>query len=181
MRAVRQALVDAVRAGRLPEERLAEAAARVERVGRWALERPAETAPSPEVGLEAARRALHVEGAVELTRPALVVELVPEATIAAGPAGHTLGAQLRARRPGTEAIVVREPVELDRGERQLVIVIRDAHRHAWEREVAESLAEDAIVVDVGVPVWRPSGAAGYVVTHGAGRVNLVAAAERLSP
>ena len=182
VRAVRQALVDAVRAGRLPEERLAEAAARVERVGRWALEQPAGTAPSPEVGLEAARRALSVEGAVELTRPALVVELVPEATIAAGPAGHTLGAQLQARRPGTEAIVVREPVELDRGDRQLVIVIRDAHRHAWEREVAESSRRaDAIVVDVGVPVWRPGGAAGYVVTYGAGRVNLLAAAERLSP
>ena len=44
---IRQALVDAVRAGRLPEERLAEAAARVERVGRWTLEQPAETAPSP--------------------------------------------------------------------------------------------------------------------------------------
>ncbi len=181
VRAIRDALVEAVRAGRLPEERLAEAAERVERVGRWTLERPAGTAPSPEVGLEAARRALHVEGAVELTRPALVVELVPEATIAAGAAGHTFGAILAARRPGTEHFVIHHPTELPRGNRQLVVVIRDAHRHEWELEVAQSLASDAIVVDVGVPVWRPDGAAGIVTTFGAGRVNLAAAAERLSP
>jgi beta-N-acetylhexosaminidase len=173
VRGIRRALVDAVRAGRLPEERLAQAAARVELVGRWTA--------SAGIGLEAARRALHVEGSVELTRPALVVELVPEATIAAGPAGHTFGELLRKRRPGTEAIVVREPVELDPGERQLVVVIRDAHRHAWEQVVAASLPADAVVVDVGVPVWRPEGAGGYVVTYGAGRANLAAAAERLSP
>jgi beta-N-acetylhexosaminidase len=181
VQSVRAALVEAVRTGRLSEERLAEAAGRVERAGRWTLDEPTGTAPPPEVGLEAARRALRVEGAIELTRPALVVELVPEATIAAGPAGHTFGALLQARRPVTEAIVVREPVELAGGDRQLVVVIRDAHRHAWERVLAESLAGDAIVVDVGVPVWRPSGTAGYLVTYGAGRANLAAAAERLSP
>ena len=181
VRAVRLALVEAVRAGRLPEERLAEAAARVERAGRWTLEGPAGTAPSPEVGLEAARRALRAEGTVELTGRALVVELVPEATIAAGPAGHTFGALLAERRPGTEHFVIRHPTEIPRGDRQLVVVIRDAHRHEWEREVAQGLADGAVVVDVGVPVWRPDGAAGTVVTYGAGRANLLAAAERLSP
>jgi len=35
VRAIRKALVEAVASGRLSEERLAEAAARVERVGRW--------------------------------------------------------------------------------------------------------------------------------------------------
>jgi beta-N-acetylhexosaminidase len=181
VQSARRALVEAVRAGRLSEERLAEAAGRVERAGRWTLDEPTGTAPSPGVGLEAARRALHVEGDVAVSRRVLVVELVPDATIAAGPAGHTFGALLQARRPGTEAIVVREPVELAGGDRQLVVVIRDAHRHAWERDVAESLADGAIIVDVGVPVWRPSGPAGYLVTYGAGRANLVAAAERLSP
>ncbi len=172
MSSIRRALVDAVAAGRLPEERLAEAAARVERVGRW-------TASG--VGLEAARRALRVEGDVELTGPALVVELIPEVTIAAGPAGHTFGAILAARRPGTETLVIHEPAEVARRDRQLVVVIRDAHRHAWEREVAQRLADGAIVIDLGVPVWRPGGAAGTVVTYGAGRANMLAAAERLSP
>ena len=178
---IRQVLVEAVRAGRLPEERLAEAAARVERVGRWTLDRPATAAPPAEVGLEAARRALHAEGAVELDRPALVVELVPEATIAAGPAGHTFGGLLQARRPGTETLVLHHPAEVPSENRQLVVVIRDAHRHDWEREVAQSLADGAIVVDVGVPAWRPEGAAAYLITYGAGRANLAAAAERLSP
>ncbi len=181
VRRIRQALVEAVRAGRLPEQRLAEAAARVERVGRWTLEPRKAPALPAGIGLEAARRALDAEGSVELTRSALVVELVPTATIAAGPAGHTFGALLQARRPGTEAIVVREPVELDPGGRQLVVVIRDAHRHAWEQGVAAGLPADTVVVDVGVPVWRPEGAGGYVVTYGAGRANLAAAAERLSP
>jgi beta-N-acetylhexosaminidase len=184
VRAVRDALVGAVAAGRLPEERLAQAAGRVERLGRRLLEHRRDPAPSPEVGLEAARRALRAEGATALVRPALVVELVPEATIAAGPSGHRLGALLQARRPGTEAVVVGGPVELAADGRQLVVVVRDAHRHAWERDVVEGLLadeEDAIVVDVGVPVWRPAGAAATVVTYGAGRANLEAAAELLSP
>jgi len=170
---IRRALVDAVRAGRLPEERLADAAARVERAGRWT--------SSAGVGLDAARRAVRVEGNVELRGPALVVELVPEVTIAAGPAGHTFGEILAARRPGTEHFVIHHPTELPRGNRQLVVVIRDAHRHEWERGVAQGLAAGAVVVDVGVPVWRPDGAAGTVTTFGAGRANLLAAAERLSP
>jgi hypothetical protein len=34
-------------------------------------------------------------------------------------------------------------------------------------------------VEVGLPVWRPEGAAGYVATHGAARVNVEAAVDRL--
>jgi len=41
-------------------------------------------------------------------------------------------------------------------------------------------AEDAVVVEIGMPYWRPAGASGYVATHGAGRVNLQAAVERLA-
>jgi beta-N-acetylhexosaminidase len=66
--------------------------------------------------------------------------------------------------------------------RQAVLVLRDAHRHGWMRDAAERLvtsAPDAVVVETGVPVWRPAGAAGYVATQGAGRVNLEAAVERL--
>jgi beta-N-acetylhexosaminidase len=69
-----------------------------------------------------------------------------------------------------------------RPERQLVVVLRDAHRHAWERESAEQLvaaAPDAVVVELGLPFWPPPGGAGYVVTHGAGRANLSAAADVL--
>ena len=41
-------------------------------------------------------------------------------------------------------------------------------------------AADAVVVELGLAYWRPSGAIAYVATNGAGRVNVEAAAERLS-
>jgi beta-N-acetylhexosaminidase len=133
--------------------------------------------PGAGVGLEAARRALRAEGAVELTRPPLVVELRPEPSIAAGPARHSLGDVL-----GAQTVSLTEA--LAHGERQIVFVLRDAHRHEWERDAAEQLlaaAPDAVVVETGMPLWRPSRAAGYVATNGAGRVNLEAAAEVLAP
>jgi beta-N-acetylhexosaminidase len=72
--------------------------------------------------------------------------------------------------------------EAARPDRQLVVVLRDAHRHAWERETGEALvaaAPDAVVVELGLPLWPTPGGAGYVATHGAGRANLAAAAELL--
>ncbi len=66
--------------------------------------------------------------------------------------------------------------------RQIVVVARDAHRYEWERDAIETLlarATDAIVVETGLPRWRPSGASAYIATYGAARVNVEAAAERL--
>jgi beta-N-acetylhexosaminidase len=185
---VRESLVDAVGAGRIPEDRLREAAERVSRTGRWTLRARGQPPPRSVVGLEAARLALRAEGNVVLARPPLVVELVPEPTIAAGEARHSLGDVLRSLDGKIETVRVEEPLadaagllDPDRG-RQLLLVLRDAHRHEWERQAAEALlaaTPDAVVVDVGVPVWHPTGAAGYLATHGAGRANLLAAAERL--
>jgi beta-N-acetylhexosaminidase len=173
--AVHAAIVEAVRAGRLGEERLREAAARVAE----ALPPPAGAADlDAGVGLAAARRALRVEGVGALARPPLVVELAPTPSMAAGPSQHGLGQVL-----GAEVVRVTEPpVDLDRGDRQVVLVLRDAHRYGWEQEVAEDLLErapDTVVVETGIPLWRPAAATGYLATHGAGRVNLEAAAERL--
>jgi hypothetical protein len=39
---------------------------------------------------------------------------------------------------------------------------------------------DVVVVEVGLPLWRPADAAGYVATCGAGRASLTAAAELLT-
>jgi beta-N-acetylhexosaminidase len=67
--------------------------------------------------------------------------------------------------------------------RQLVVIARDAHRHAWERAALDALtvrAPDAIVVEIGLPYWRPAAAAGYVATNGAARVNIEAAASALA-
>ena len=166
------AIVDAVRAGRLSEERLREAAGRVADLSVPA-GAGARHVPGTGVGLAAARRALRVEGVVELSRPPVVVELTPEPPIAAGPARHGLGDALGAETVRSDGVPA---------DRQLVLVLRDAHRHEWERETAELLiaaAPDAVVVETGLPLWWPSHAAGWIATHGYGRANLKAAAEVL--
>jgi beta-N-acetylhexosaminidase len=177
---VHEAVVQAVESSRLDEGRLRDAAGRVASLGQAAL---APVDEKPEVGLEAARRALLVEGDVALRRPPLVVELTPERSIAAGQANHGLRDALRAAEVvHLDAAPLDARALLGRHDgRQLVIVVRDAHRHTWERVAAQALLEaaiDAVVVEVGVPVWRPEGVA-YVATHGSARVNLQAAAERL--
>jgi beta-N-acetylhexosaminidase len=170
-----RAVVEGVRSGTLDEERLAEAAARVASA---TVSRTAGEAPDRGVGAAAARRALQAEGAVRLTRPALVVELLPEPTIAVDARSDSLGDALAGHRPDTH--VAHEPVE--NGDRQLVLVLQDAHRHEWQRDAATKLlaaAPDAIVVELGLPAWRPERAAGYLATHGAARVNVEAAVGRL--
>jgi beta-N-acetylhexosaminidase len=158
--------VEAVRsaiARRVPEQRLREAAARVAELADWA------SSPRPhrdrEAGAEAARRALRVEGDVRISGEPIFVELRPEATIAAGEARHGLG-----------GIQVGEGEELppidDPG--RVVIVVRDAHRHAWQREL---VPPGSVVVETGLPEWRPPSARGWVATYGGGRANLAAAAD----
>jgi beta-N-acetylhexosaminidase len=48
---------------------------------------------------------------------------------------------------------------------------------AIERLVAER--PDAVVVEMGLPVWRPGHGGAYLATHGAARANAVAALEVL--
>jgi beta-N-acetylhexosaminidase len=171
VRGVHEAIVEAVHAGRLAEERLHEAGARVAALAAW-------TSPKPSTdrgaGLEAARRALRVEGDPSLDGDPLVVELWPEATIAAGPARHGLGEIL-----GAPTIRLRQGDSLppldDPG--RVVFVVRDAHRHPWQREL---VPPGSVVVETGVPEWRPAPARAFLATYGAGRANLEAAAELLA-
>jgi beta-N-acetylhexosaminidase len=188
VRSVHGTIVDAVREGRLSEARLAEASARVIAVGGWSQDARGGSTPDRSVGLVAARRALRVDGDATLARPAFVVECVPKLTMAADPMQHGLGDLIRERDPRCESIRLEAEVsDVDSlvaaaNGRRLVLVIRDPQRHPWERSLAEqvlSLRPDTVVVDVGYPDWRPAGAAGYVMTYGAGRANLIAAAERL--
>ena len=59
---------------------------------------------------------------------------------------------------------------------RFVIVVRDAHRHPWQREL---VPPGTVVVETGLPEWRPPAARGWIATYGAGRANLEAAAEVL--
>ena len=183
---VRDALVEAVRTGLISEERLAEAAARVTDVAAWAADGSRESRVDRAAGRTAARRALRCEGEVRLERPALVVELVPEAGMAAGRLSQLPGEWLREVIPDADVRRFEEgDVDPDAAldGRQLVVIARDAHRHAWERAAIDALtarAPDAIVVEIGLPYWRPSAVAGYVATHGAARVSVEAAASVLA-
>jgi beta-N-acetylhexosaminidase len=143
------------------EERLREAAGRVARLAAWA--RPTTSAVDRVGAAVAARRALLVEGDVSLDHAPRIVELRPAANIAAGEAEHGLGT------------VVREGEALPAAD---VIIVRDAHRHAWMRTAAD--VEGMIVVETGLPVWRPRRARGYVAAFGAGRASLEAVSEVLA-
>jgi beta-N-acetylhexosaminidase len=143
------------------EARLREAAGRVAKLAAWA--RPtASTADRPGAAV-AARRALQVEGDVSLDRAPRIVELRAVANIAAGEAEHGLGTVVREGDPVPAADVM---------------VVRDAHRHAWMRTAAD--VEGMIVVETGLPVWRPSRARGYVAAFGGSRASLDAVSEVLS-
>ena len=178
---VHAAVVAAVQAGRLTEERLSEAAARLEGLGAAA---PSGTGAGHAAGSVAARRALRVWGSVLLESGPTVVELVPTANVAAGPSTNGMGEALQRRLPDTEVIRLREGEEpADLGTGPLVVVLRDGGRHAWQRRLAAEVVArrpDVVVVETGLPGWLPEGAAGVVETFGAGRANLEAAADALA-
>ena len=185
---VHGALLAAVPSGRLEPERLAEAANAVTRLGRPSSTARSNGRPDRTIGAVAARRAVRVRGDVALAGPPLVVQLEPEPMVAAGRSLHGFGDAIRERRPAS-AVVSLHDAAADTAEvvrsaegRPLVIVLRDAVRHTWQRSLASELVElcpDAVVVETGLPGWMPERAKASVETHGAGRVNLEAAADLL--
>ncbi|HEY7146354.1 MAG TPA: glycoside hydrolase family 3 N-terminal domain-containing protein [Streptosporangiaceae bacterium] len=146
-----------------------------------------EAAPAPrgEVGLIAARRAVRVEGAVRPAANPLVVEIVPPANIAVGTVPWGLGSWVprgSVRRVSTAAARQAAPSVLTAAAgRPLIIVVRDAHRYRAARDLVTALLRarpDAVVVEMGLPAWRPPAAA-YIATYGAARTSGRAAAEVL--
>jgi beta-N-acetylhexosaminidase len=201
---LRDALVQAVRAGELAEERLAEAADRVRALGSWAAEQVeagGRLAPDLAIGLRAARRALRVTrapgiGFAPITERPYVLSFSPVPNIAVGaetPWG--VAGMLAARFPGTRAEAVGpddvtpellsafvERVRRESAGRRLVLVVRDLHRHAWMAAAVAGLLAgrpDAAVVEMGVPQAAPGGAL-HIATHGAARVCGLAAVEVLT-
>ncbi|WP_017557112.1 glycoside hydrolase family 3 protein [Nocardiopsis baichengensis] len=183
--AVRRAVTDAVRDGRLPAARLEEAAERTAQVRRWTARQPAPPADAPAApGLEGARRAVRVEGvlpsAEELADP-YVVELDAPAGIAVGEVPWGLSPWFpRTERIRAEHDSPRRVLARAQG-RPLVAVVRDAHRYPDTRDFVEALCRarpDAVVVEMGLPVWRPECRA-HVRSYGAARVNGQSVAELL--
>ncbi|MFF3483451.1 glycoside hydrolase family 3 protein [Streptomyces sp. NPDC002701] len=196
---LRDALVTAVRSGELPEERLADAAARVRALASWTAEThgtapgtaSAPAADGPEIGLVAARRALTVtrgQHYAPVTEAPYVAAFTPVANIAVGdetPWG--VAAELCRTLPGTETgSFTGEGAGAEAlaaaGPRRVVAVVRDVHRHAWMAAALDTLIAarpDTVVVEMGVPQAPPCGAL-HVATHGAARVCGLAAAEAIT-
>ncbi|MYW00032.1 glycoside hydrolase family 3 protein [Streptomyces sp. SID3343] len=197
------ALVAAVDDGRLSEERLREAAARVEVFSDWSKGIFRAAPPhriKSDIGFVAARRAVRLTGSqtgrLPLGAPAHVVELIPTMNLAiAKETPWGVAAPLRERLIGTTSVGIHEEdvsgdtlSVLDRyalvpaAERPLVIVVRDVFRHAWMANSLKHLLSarpDAIVVEMGLPTGHTHGAV-HIATFGATTASGVAAAEVLA-
>jgi beta-N-acetylhexosaminidase len=178
-------IVAAVESGELLRARLAEASARTAALG----EAPASADVVPvdrRLGLEAARKALRIQGDPRLDGPPLVVDVRSEPTIAAGPMPWGLGPHLSELVPGTRVLSVSgadvaEVVEAAQGFRSVVVVTREAHRHPEVRALLAALREstvDFIRVETGAP--GPDGEGDRIDTFSGSYVSLRAAAEYLA-
>ena len=199
--AVRGALAAAAADGTLPPARLADAADRVARFRAMLAARalpgadplpggsPVASAGTPGdgIGLAAARRALRVTGSPGTVTHPVVIEVAPPGNVAVGvvpwglepwlPAGSVI------RVPAGGARAERQVAEALRraAGRSVIAVVRDAHRAPGAQAViTRLLAErpDTIVLEMGLPVWRPA-AQTYLATYGASRTSGQAAAELL--
>jgi beta-N-acetylhexosaminidase len=68
------------------------------------------------------------------------------------------------------------------GRRSLVVVVRDAHRDPDTRSLVSALLAarpDTVLVEMGLPLWRPPEGTSYLATYGASRASAQAAAELL--
>jgi beta-N-acetylhexosaminidase len=189
--AVRSALADAVRSGRLSGSRLEEAAARVAalRAKLAAAPQAGDHAGSAAdgIGLVAARRALHGSGPIppQLTNP-LIVEVEPEENIAAGRFTWGFGRWSAVRRidpkdasgAGGDGAALGEILYAAAG-RPLVLAVRDATAVLPLVTGLLAARPDTIIVEMGVPTWTPPEGTAYLVTYGASRACALAAAEAL--
>jgi beta-N-acetylhexosaminidase len=149
-----RAVAVAVDDGRLPLERLVDAAAR----GR-ALAAPVPGALvlplSPAEVSAVAGRALKVDGRLPILTKPQVLEFHPPNSVAAGPMPWSLAALIAQWQPDAE--LVSDPAQLDPN-RDLVVVVRDAAQHPRQRRVLRELEghNRVVAVEVGWPDPMPA-------------------------
>jgi beta-N-acetylhexosaminidase len=193
--AVRSALAAAAADGTLPVTRLAEAADQVARframLAAQALPGAAAGGPGAGdgngIGLAAARRALRVTGSPGTVTDPVVIEIAPPGNIAVGVVPWGLepwlpaGSVVRVPAGGARAEQQVAQALRDAAGRSVIAVVRDAHRAPGAQAVITRLLTwrpDTIVLEMGLPVWRPAARA-YLATYGASRTSGQAAAELL--
>jgi beta-N-acetylhexosaminidase len=187
----RDTVAAAVRDGGLARSRLADAAGRVAGLAAWVAPDPTEPA-DPAAGLSAARRALLTDGVVlPLAGPPYVLDAGGRMSTQLEDTAASLLGVLRGLLPGTSGARLTGPPDLTGVEarvmaaaaRPVVIVVRDAHRHEWQREllrVVLGLRPDALVVGTGTTHDRALAGGAYLGTRGASRASLMAAAALLA-
>ena len=181
---IRGALVEAVRDGRLSGERLEEAADRNARLRDWIRRSARDGAGSEDagrVGLAGARRATRVDGDLPPLDDPYVVEVDAPSGVAVGEVPWGLGPWFRDTVRVSPDTGVPSSVLAAASGRDLVVVVRDAHRYPTARAFVSALLSarpEAVVVEMGLPIWRPDCGA-YVSTYGAAHVNGLSAAELL--
>lgn len=188
-REAREAVLAAVREGRVDRTQLGASAARVHAL--QASSRPVRgPTGNPDIGLRAARRALVLD-CRRLPLPSAPYVIDAGARPIAGIDGTSAGllAALQRRDPATRGTVVHPPADVgplleQADDRPVVLAVRDAHRQADQRALLEDVLAarpDAIVVGCGTADDAPLAAGRYIGTLGRARVNLQAAAEILLP
>jgi beta-N-acetylhexosaminidase len=140
------------------------------------------------IGLAAARRALWVSGVVAAVTDPVVIEVAPPGNVAVGTVPWGLAPWLPdgsvVHVPGgggtAAARLVSQAAQRADG-RTVIAVVRDAHRDPGTQAVISALLArrpDTILVEMGLPVWRPAARA-YLATYGASRTSGQAVAELL--
>ncbi|GAA4048044.1 glycoside hydrolase family 3 protein [Nonomuraea soli] len=191
---IRNAIVDAVVEGRLPEERLHDAARRTSALGAWAAGgvRSAGSPRAEEIGLHAARRAVKVTRrsaapVLPITSAPHVIELSPEMNLAIDkktpwgvgePLSKLMPGTVVTRLQGADGPALENLLSSTNG-RPMVIVARDAHRYPWQLQAIEHLLcarPESVVVEMGLPERSDLGAV-HIATYGSARVCGQAAAE----
>jgi len=150
------------------------------------------------IGLAAARRAVRISGPRRTLRHPVIIEVEPRENIAAGRFGWGLspwappgsvrrvgasGGSLNGAGPGAGRDATNAPAILAAAAgRSLVAVVRDAHRDQNTRSLVKALLvarPDLVLVEMGLPLWRPPEGTSYMATFGASRASAQAAAELL--
>lgn len=188
--AIRDALVTAAKSGRLPADRLAEAAGRVRALAGLARDATgALPVHGVEVGVRAAAAGLFVSGlTLPLATSPYVVEITGPRRGVDSEAGSLLTA-LRHSDPAADGVRLRGEAATERALRMgiatadgrpLLLVVRDALRSAEQTDairLVRSLRPDVILVGIGSTYDSElAGPGGYVGTRGAAAANLTAAA-----
>jgi beta-N-acetylhexosaminidase len=189
-RALRDAIVEAVRQGSLAEERLAQAADRVEAAATWMeLRKTAEVEePDRALGMRAARGAVVAHGRTLLTAAPLVLELADTPNPAVGATAWGLGGLLAEHLPGTVTRRIRPGATarvlacLPSDRTPVVLAVRGRHQHPWIRDCVTAVVArrpGAIVVEMGFPTPGSATLPHEVITHGASHASAIAAVEVL--